>query len=225
MKQIWVWFLPVGVISAIVFSGLFGLTFTHFWQAWEFLAAVTATLYNLIFAVLVYTEHRQNREGTLRDALSDGSSSTIHIIFRICLPSALFLLTAFVVFLDRHSGPGPVETRMVFWKLGFTLAAFITIWVGDYKTGVYLHEIAETRHRQLTAWIGYFRTHVWLIDVPFVIGYAGLILIYALYRIDSTGTPRPDDFALLLQAFVGGASALEMMTQSAIHGFSEHATG
>jgi hypothetical protein len=217
-----VWFFLVITLGVVVFKIL---TFTHFWQAWEFLAATTATLYNLFFAVIVYTSHKQDGEGTLKNALPDGSASTMHIILRVCFPSLFFALTAFVVFLDRHSGPGPVEANMVFWKLGLTLAAFITVCIGDYATSFYLREIADTRGRMLQAWIAYFRTRVWLIDAPFVIGYAGLIVIYALYRIDGAGTPLSDDFALLLQAFVGGASALEMMTQSAIHGFSEYANG
>src|ERR1043166_1779511 len=173
MKKATVWFAMAVVLSVIVFSGKC-IVFTHFWQAWEFLAALTAMLYNGSFAVFIYTSHDQDGEGTLKNAPRDGSASFWHIILRVIAPMFCFLLTAAVVFSDRHCGPGPIESPQIFLKLGFTLAAFVAICLGDYKTTVYLREIAETRNRTLSAWIGHFKTHLWLIDAPFVLGYAGL---------------------------------------------------
>jgi hypothetical protein len=72
-----------------------------------------------------------------------------------------------------------------------------------------------------SAWIRYFKRRARLIDFPFVIAYTVLTCLYLLYRYDSANLAKGNDFALLLQAFVGGASALEMMIQSAIHGLSE----
>ena len=53
-----------------------------------------------------------------------------------------------------------------------------------------------------------------MIDLPLVVGYAGLIIAYQLHRT----TPEGE---LFLQAFVGGASAFEMLVLSAVHGLEE----
>jgi hypothetical protein len=219
MKQLAIWLLVVGILSTIVFNGW--PTFDYFWQAWEFLAAATAMLYNLFFAIAVYALHQQKGEGTLRDALSDGHATFIHLILRISLPTFFFIATLGVVFLDRHNGGAPMPAESVLWKLFLTLAAFISIMAGDWVTKHQLIDIADSHNRWLDGWIKYFTTRIFVIDLPFVIGYVGLLVIYSLGRYDSVGVLRPNSYVLLLQAFVGGASALEMMIQSAIHGFSE----
>jgi len=220
MKQLWIWIVVVVFLSAATFSGVV-VRFDHFWQSWEFLAAATAAVYNLCFAVVVYASRQEKEEGTLNDALSDNFAVSTHLLLRVSLPSLFFFGTMVVILWDRHVGSNPVPGRNVLLKLSLTFAAFVTIWVGDLVTQHQLRGIVNANHRSPHAWIGYFKTRAWLIDLPFVIGYAGLICIYTTYGYHPLISARPDEHALLVQAFVGGASALEMMIQSAIHGFSE----
>jgi len=219
MKQLFIWISVVVLLSAAVFSGAF-VRFDHFWQEWEFLAAATAAVYNLFFAVVVYASRHEEGEGTLHDALADSVSITIHLLLRVSLPSFLFVGTTIVILCDRQEGGGPVSTHSVMLKLLLTLAAFITVWTGDLVTAHRLRGV-DPEGPTPSAWISYFKRRAWLIDSPFVVAYTVLTFLYMLYRYDSANLAKGNAFALLLQAFVGGASALEMMIQSAIHGFSE----
>jgi hypothetical protein len=220
MKQLWIWIVVVVFLGTTTFSGVI-VRFDHFWQAWEFLAAATAAVYNLCFAVVVYASRQEKGEGTLNDALSDSFAVSTHLLLRVSLPSLFFFGTMVVILWGRHVGFDPVPGRQVMLKLSLTFAAFVTIWIGDLVTHHQLRGIVNEKHQSPQAWIGYFKTRAWLIDLPFVIGYAGLICIYTTYGSFPLVSPKPDEHALLVQAFVGGASALEMMIQSAIHGFSE----
>jgi hypothetical protein len=219
MRQLLVWIALVCVLSGIVFSGAV-VTFEHFWHAWEFLAAATAALYNLFFAIVVYASRREPHEGTLHDALSDGGAVATHLLLRVSLPSLLFFGTMVVVLWDRQAGASPVPARSVLLKLFLTLGAFVCIWTGDFVTARYLSDPKSSDHRLPFGWIVYFRTRLWLIDLPFVVGYAGLICVYSMYRYGPVASTSMEH-QLLVQAFIGGASALELMIQSAIHGFSE----
>ena len=223
MKQLWVWIVVVGALTIATFSGAI-VRFDHFWQAWEFLAAATAAVYNLCFAVVVFASREERGEGTLNDALADSYAVSTHLLLRVSLPSLFFFGTMVVILWGRHVGSGPVPTRHVLLKLSLTFAAFVTVWIGDLMTQHQLSGIVNSDHRSPQAWIGYFKNRAWLIDLPFVIGYAGLICIYAIYGYHPVVLQKADEHALLVQAFVGGASALEMMIQSAIHGFSEIGT-
>jgi len=220
MKQLSVWLLVVAVLSVLVFSGVI-FTFDHFWQAWEFLAAATAAVYNLFFAIVVYASREEKGEGTLHAALGSKAAVATHLILRVSLPSFFFVGTMVVVLWDRQIGTAPVPGHSVLLKLGLTLVAFLTVCAGDFVTERQLAGVTLPDYSSPHGWIKYFKTRVWLIDLPFVVGYIGLICIYAMYRYDPRNASRPEDSELLIQAFVGGASALEMMIQSAIHGFSE----
>jgi len=220
MKQLIVWIGVVIALSIIVFSGVL-IRFHHFWEAWELLAAATACLYNLFFAVVVFASRREKGEGTLHEALADNGAIALHLILRVSLPAGLFFGTVMVILLDRHAGLGPVPAQSVFLKLSLTLGAFVAILAGDFVTERQLNGITNSDNRSPRHWMNYFHTRVWLIDLPFVIGYVGLIGIYAMSRFDPDVAYTAEAHALAVQAFVGGASALEMMVQSAIHGFSE----
>lgn len=217
MKLLVVWLMVIAALSAIVFSGAV-VRFDHFWQEWEFLAAATAAVHNLFFAVVVYASRRESGEGSLHDALA--GSVVTHLLLRVSLPSLCFVGTMMVVLADRDVGEAPVPGDSVILKLLLTLGGFLAVWIGDLVTRHQLAGVLTAGRGPAYAWMSYFRTRAWLIDLPFVIGYVGLIFIYAYYCYAPPHSPDPRH-ELLVQAFVGGASALEMMIQSAIHGFSE----
>jgi hypothetical protein len=58
--------------------------------------------------------------------------------------------------------------------------------------------------------------HIRFVDIPFAISYLALAQLYAW-----TTTPTDSLHELQLQAFLGGASAFEMLMQSTIHAFSK----
>jgi hypothetical protein len=215
-----IWISVVTLLSIIIFSGTV-VRFHHFWEAWEFLAATTAAIYNLCFAVVLFALRHEKDEGTLHSALSDNKLIMVHLLLRVSLPTLFFIGTAMVILWDLHAGGTPVPPERVFLKLFLTVGGFVTILIGDFVTEHQLGGITKPNNRPPVGWMSYFRTRVWLIDLPFVVGYCGLIVIYATYRYDPIDAISSAQHALLVQAFVGGASALEMMIQSAIHGFSE----
>jgi hypothetical protein len=220
MKLLWAWIAVVGMLSVIIFSGIF-VKFDHFWQSWELLAATTAAFYNLVFAVVIYANRTEPGEGTLDHAFEQDRGAVLaHLLLRVSLPSAFFVGAVGVILADRHVGSHPVPAQNVLLKLSLTLAAFVILWIGDFMTERRLSGIVDAKNSSPHAWIRYFKTRTWLIDLPFVIGYTGLIGIYYVYGYTGA-VSNPDEHALLVQAFVGGASALEMMIQTAIHGFSE----
>lgn len=220
MKQLVAWIGVVTMMSIAVFSGWI-VRFHYFWESWELLAAATAAIYNLFFAAVVFASRREKEEGTLHEVLSDNVAIAAYLLLRVSLPTLFFGSTVLVIFLDRHAGATPVPAERVLLKLFLTLAAFIAVLFGDLVTQLRLSGITTPNQRTPTHWMNYYKNRVWLIDLPFVIGYRGLICIYALYRYDPTVAGTANAHALLVQAFVGGASALEMMIQGAIHGFSE----
>jgi hypothetical protein len=219
LKQLWVWIAVVTALGAAVFSGAI-VRFEHFWQAWELLAASTAAIYNLCFAIVVYALRHEKGEGTLHDALANNIADTVHLLLRVSLPTLLFGGTTILI-LSGRGGVGPLPAEDVFRKLLLTLAAFMTVWIGDIVTAHQLGAVVDSNGHPPYQWMTYFKTRVWLIDFPFVVGYVGLICIFTVYWFDRPHAPDATPFALLLQAFIGGASALEMLIQSAIHGFSE----
>jgi len=63
----------------------------------------------------------------------------------------------------------------------------------------------------LGGWRQEFRDHIYFVHAPFILSYLVLLIVYAGRR--NSGS----EAELTLQAFLGGASALEVLLQSTIH--------
>jgi hypothetical protein len=219
MKQFIVWLSIIMSAGVAVFSGAV-ITFDHFWQQWEFLAAAIAAIYNLFFAIFLYAFQKPPGGKTLHRSLNDGRSVVAYLLMRVSLPSMFFVIAMVVISRDRHHGGAPIPTNDVNVKLLMTLAAFVTVWLGDLLTSYYLRRSDGSTEAELR-WVRHFRRHAWLVDLPLAVAYAGLTAVFFVYSHWSFGLRAELNAPLLLQAFVGGASALELLIQSAVHGFSD----
>jgi hypothetical protein len=172
----------------------------YFWPEWEFLAAASAAAYNFLVYPLFYFTARRSVDSLLR-----GDRKMWVNLFRFVIPTAFLSLVCFLVWLDvQIDGPAPSEhIRLKLWLTFFVFASFM--W-GDILIFTGLEETSRGYERaRETAW------HIKFFDTPFVISYLVLIRIY------STHTTTDVERELYLQAFLGGASALEMLVQSTMH--------
>ena len=211
MKKL-TWWIGVNILL-IVLGTVF--RFGHFWQRWEFLAAATAAAYNLFFSIVAYAYATEPGGKTLSKTLQDPKYVVIYFILRVSAPSAFFLASAALILGDRDVGHRPVRPSDVILKLVMTFFAFTAVWLGNMLTERHLRTKLGAGELR---WAQQLKRHAWLIDLPLVVGYLGLFLIYIGHRYVT-------EDELLLQAFVGGASALEMLILSAVHGlegFADH---
>jgi hypothetical protein len=213
VKKTFAWIGVHAVLLLIVLPGTI-VKFDHFWQKWEFLAAVAAALYNLVFSLAEYAYVTEPGGKTLSRTLAEGHNVFIYLCLRVSVPSAMFGMSAFIIYGDHDIGHGPVDSLNVVLKLVMTFIAFAAVWVGDTVTERRLRGKENATDGELW-WAQHLKRHAWVIDLPLVFGYLGLILIYRGHH----GTNEE----LHLQAFVGGASALEMLILTAVHGFAEFA--
>lgn len=209
MKKLAAW---IGVNLVLLVLGTV-FRFGHFWQRWEFLAAATAAAYNLFFSYVGYAYAAEPGGKTLSKTLQAPFYEVLYLCLRVSVPSLMFLASAALILGDRHVGKAPVDPADVVLKLVMTFLAFTAIWLGDTLTERHLRMKLGASDGELR-WAQHLRRHAWLIDLPLVVGYLGLTLLYIGHRY---GTEEE----LLLQAFIGGASALEMLILSAVHGFAE----
>lgn len=217
MKLLSAWIVLILIFCAIVLPGrIEWLKFDHFWQKWEFLAATTAAAYNLFFTIVIYAYGTQADSTTLHKVLQTPLSVAVYLILRVSLPSLLLAGAAVVIWSDRaHGHQQPVDPKGVVLKLVLTFLAFAAICVGDLLTSRHLQHKKHPHEADLE-WARHLKRHAWLIDLPLVLAYLGLVVIFI-------GHQNTREDMLLLQAFIGGASALEMLILSAVHGFAEFA--
>lgn len=211
MKKLAAW---VGVNTLLIVLGTI-FKFAHFWQRWEFLAAATAAAYNLFFSFVSYAYTAEPGGKTLSKTLQNPSYELLYLFLRVSIPSLMFIGSAGLILGDRNVGRGPIAVSDVILKLAMTFVAFTAVWLGDILTERHLRTRLGSTEGELR-WAQHLKRHAWLVDLPLVVGYFGLILIYVSHRSNTEGE-------LLLQAFVGGASALEMLVLSAVHGCAEFA--
>jgi hypothetical protein len=207
MKRLFAWIAVNAIWASVVFSGVF--EFPHFWQEWEFMAATSAFLYSVVFVLFSLTNKTTPSAPALSKTLVQGEAMIPYLVFRVSSPAILFVVVFVLLLVNRAHAH---ETLLELLKLGSTLLAFITIWFGDLYTAQILRE--KNKRETESPWIAHFQQHAWLVDFPLVVGYAGLFVAFVLYQIQPPKEP-------LVQPFLGGASAFEMLVLSAIHGLSD----
>jgi len=214
MRLLLMWLGTNVVLATLTFCGVFR-NFEYFWQEWEFLAASSACLYNAFFAFFSFAMDAPEGSEPLSEVLPKGGPKAHYLLFRTGLPTVFFGWAGVVL----HEHPvGPIPSSSIRWKLAATLCAFAMIWLGDFLTARDLRrEKNPLLERSRSLWIAHFRRHTWLIDFPLVVGYAGLFAAFLIY--DAKPAAHLNE-KLLLEAFIGGASALEMLILTAIHGLS-----
>jgi hypothetical protein len=209
MTFVLLWVFTLVASAYFVFdSGL--VAFHHFWHRWEFFSAVSAALYNaLIFASVFFLRRRGGV--TLDDALGSGLKKLFVFFLRFLVPILLLAWLGLLVWLDR-AAIAPLAHRTSELKIWVALLAFVSFLLGDSLIlrclGVpdgTLHEYAFMR------WRREFKNHIFFVHMPFVLSY---IVLLAVYGSERNATSASE---LTLQAFLGGASALEVLLQSTIH--------
>jgi hypothetical protein len=212
VRKLAIW-VGVNLVLLVIVLTTTVVPFGHFWQKWEFLAAFTAALYNGCFSIVGFYYVEQPGGKNLSSTLKRPFNGVFYVVMRMTAPSLLFLCAAFVIWSDRHVDNVAVEWPNVFCKLLLTFLAFTAVWLGDTVTARHLRNKRPHDDNDLL-WAKHLRRHAWIIDLPLVVGYAGLMAGYIFHRV-----AQEDE--LFLQAFVGGASALEMLVLSAVHSVAE----
>jgi hypothetical protein len=183
----------------------------HLWHQWEFLAAASAGAYNLlVFPVVFYGFGDRGLDATLER----GFAKLLVFWFRFLLPALLLAGVCVLLWQAGHAGEvsPPDAVRL---KLELTLGAFASLLLGDLVMLSGVLRGREEHYGQAEALAKQIKHHLQFFDIPFVLSFFVLLRIYT-----TAGAGVAGEHEAHLQAFVGGASALEMLLQSTMHSFS-----
>lgn len=197
-------------------------SFRHFWHRWECVAAAASALFNFVVFGLMY--YMPMHGGPPLEELIPRGLPKLMFHFTRFGPSALLLVVCVLVFMEREREE-PLTAAQVTCRLGLTLGAFCVFALGDFVIlealkgpvalpSSWLNQEAWTRMTLEAAprfsWAHEFGSLFYYLDLPFAISYFVLMIYWLLWL-------RPNEQPKEAQAFLGGASALEVLVQSLAH--------